>query len=107
MIYNTSIRLIERGYKKMNKAELENKIKELKELKVMAEELQAEITTIEDGIKAEMTAQNVNELQVGIFKIRWTPVTSNRFDTKTFKEKYLDLYNQFTKAIETKRFSIA
>lgn len=91
----------------MNKAELENKVKELKELKVMAEELDAEITAIEDTIKAEMTEQNVNELQVGIFKIRWTPVKSNRFDCKAFQNKYADLYNQFTKVIESKRFSIA
>lgn len=46
----------------MNKQELENQIKELKELKLMQEELQAEITAIEDKIKAEMTAQNVTEL---------------------------------------------
>ena len=91
----------------MNKTELEQKVIELKELKVMAEELQAEITAIEDNIKAEMTAQNVNELQVGIFKIRWTPVTSNRFDTTSFKNKYADLYNQFLKVIESKRFTIA
>lgn len=91
----------------MNKQELENKVKELKELKVMAEELDAEITAIEDTIKAEMTEQNVNEMQVGIFKIRWTPVKSNRFDSKAFQSKYADLYNQFTKVIESKRFSIA
>lgn len=91
----------------MNKTELEQKVIELKELKVMAEELQNEITVIEDNIKAEMTAQNVNELQVGIFKIRWTPVTSNRFDTTSFKNKYADLYNQFLKVIESKRFTIA
>ena len=91
----------------MNKEELEQKVIELKELKVMAEELQAEITSIEDNIKAEMTSKNVSELQVGIFKIRWTPVTSNRFDTTSFKNKYADLYNQFLKVIESKRFTIA
>lgn len=91
----------------MNKTELEQKVIELKELKVMAEELQNEITAIEDNIKAEMIAQNVNELQVGIFKIRWTPVTSNRFDTTAFKNKYADLYKQFIKVIESKRFTIA
>lgn len=91
----------------MNKTELEAKIVELKELKVMAEELQAEITAIEDSIKAEMTEQNVNEMQVGIFKVRWTPVKSNRFDTKAFQGKYQDLYNQFIKVIESKRFSIS
>ena len=91
----------------MNKAELEKQVMELKELKVMVEELEAEISAIEDSIKAEMTEQNVNELQVGVFKIRWTPVTSNRFDTTSFKKVYSDLYKQFTKAIESKRFTIA
>lgn len=91
----------------MNKNELEQRVVELKELKVMAEELQAEITAIEDSIKAEMTEQNVSELQVGVFKIRWTPVKTNRFDAKAFQAKYADLYNQFLKVIESKRFSIA
>ncbi len=91
----------------MNKDELLKQVKTLKELKVMAEELQAEITTIEDSIKAEMTEQNVSELQVDVFKIRWTTVVSNRFDTSAFKKVYMDLYNQFTKQSKTKRFTIA
>lgn len=91
----------------MNKDELLKQVKTLKELKIMAEELQAEITTIEDSIKAEMAEQNVSELQVDIFKIRWTTVVSNRFDTSAFKKVYMDLYNQFTKQSETKRFTIA
>lgn len=47
-----------------------------------------------------MTAQNVEKMIVDIFKIRWTSVTSNRFDTNAFKKLYADLYNQFTKVIE-------
>ena len=90
----------------MNEIELTKQVRELKELKTMLEELQGEISVIEDSIKAEMTAQNVDELQVDIFKIRWTPVKSNRFDSASFKKMYSDLYNQFTKVIETKRFSI-
>ena len=90
----------------MNQVELTKKVRELKELKAMQDELQMEITAIEDILKAEMTAQNVDELQVDVFKIRWTPVKSNRFDSTLFKKIYSDLYNQFTKVIETKRFSI-
>ena len=75
----------------MNKQELLKQVRDLKELKVMAEELQAEITAIEDNIKAEMTTQNVTELQIDIFKIRWTPVISNKFDTSAFKKIYSDL----------------
>ena len=90
----------------MNKQELTQKVRELKELKTMQDELQAEIIAIEDEIKAEMTEQNVTEMVVDVFKIRWTPVTSNRFDTTAFKKVYTDLYNQFIKVTETKRFSI-
>ena len=54
-----------------------------------------------------MTEQNVSELQVDVFKIRWTTVVSNRFDTSAFKKVYMDLYNQFTKQSKTKRFTIA
>ena len=91
----------------MSKKDLASKVRELKELKQMAEELEAEITTIEDEIKAEMTAQNVEEMNVDVFKIRWTTVNSNRFDTKGFKTKYEDLYNQFLRTSASKRFSIA
>lgn len=91
----------------MDNEELTAKVRELKELKIMEEELKAEITAIEDSIKAVMAAQDVTELKVDIFKIRWIPVVSNRFDTATFKKIYTDLYNQFTKTVETKRFSIA
>lgn len=77
----------------MNKQELTQQVRELKELKQLAEELQEQITAIEDKIKAEMTEQNVTELQVDVFKIRWTPVTSNRFDSTAYKKIYADLGN--------------
>lgn len=90
----------------MKKEELIKKVRELKELKVMSEELQGEIEALENSIKGEMVAQNVNEMQVDVFKIRWTKVLSNRFDTKAFRNLYADLYNQFIKQTETMRFSI-
>jgi len=91
----------------MSVMELTSKVRELKVLKAMAEELTAEITTIEDVIKAEMTAQGTEELAVDIFKVRWTTVKSNRFDTTAFKSTHKDLYDQYTKETVTKRFSVA
>ena len=90
----------------MSTNELKSKVQELKELKILAEELQAEITAIEDVIKEKMILDNIEELQVGTFKIRWTEVISNRFDTTAFKNKYTDLYNQYLKQNVTRRFSI-
>lgn len=90
----------------MSVNELTTKIRELKELKQMAEELAAEITSIEDEIKAEMTAQNVSEMAVDVFKVRWTSVTSNRFDSTAFKKAMPDMYNAFTKQTTSRRFTI-
>lgn len=91
----------------MSTLELTSKIKELKELKMMAEELAAEITAIEDSIKAEMTARETDELITGEYKIRWKKVISNRFDTTAFKKTHADLYEQYTKTTETRRFTVA
>lgn len=91
----------------MSTNELNAKVKELKELKTMAKELEAEITAIEDSIKAVMTEQGAEELFIDEYKLSYKPVTSNRFDTKSFKAKYAELYTAFTKAVTYKRFTIA
>ena len=91
----------------MSTMELTKQVKELKELKAMAAELDAEITAIEYSIKAEMTARGAEEMTIGIFKVRWTKVVSSRFDTSAFKKTHADLYGQYSRQIESRRFSIA
>lgn len=91
----------------MSANEMTAKVRELKELKALAEELAQEITAIEDAIKAELTARNAEEMTVDVYKIRWTKVTSSRFDTTSFKKAMPELYGQFTKTSESRRFSIA
>lgn len=91
----------------MSTNELTSKVRELKELKAMAEEIAAEITTIEDAIKAEMTARETDEMMIDVYKIRWTRVKSNRFDSTAFKKAMPELAEKFTKTTETRRFSVA
>lgn len=91
----------------MSTKDLTGKVKELKELKMMVEELEAEISTIEDEIKAEMTARDTSEIMLDMFKISWKEVVSNRFDSKAFKATHAELYSQYTKQTTTKRFSVA
>ena len=91
----------------MSTNELTTKVRELKELKAMAEEVAAEITAIEDTIKAEMTARNTDEMTVDVYKIRWTKVTSNRFDTTAFKKAMPELARQYMKQTESRRFTVA
>ena len=91
----------------MSTSEITSKVRELKELKAMLEEIEAEIDTIEDESKAEMTARNTEEMSVDVYKVRWTKVTSSRFDTSAFKKTHAELYNQYTKQTETRRFCVA
>ena len=91
----------------MSMNELTKKVRELKELKAMADELAAEITSIEDDLKAEMTAQGVDEMQVDVFKLRYKTVVSSRFDSRAFKSTHEELYNQYTKPTTSKRFTVA
>jgi predicted phage-related endonuclease len=90
----------------MTAQELTKTVRELKELKAMASDLTAEITTLEDSIKAEMTARGTDEMTVDVFKIRWIPVISNRFDSTAFKATHAGLYQEYSKPVETRRFSI-
>ncbi len=89
----------------MSNRELQAKAKELKELKRMADELEAEITAIEDQIKAAMGTQE--EITAGEYKITWKSVSSSRFDAAGFKKAHADLAALFTKTTTTRRFTVA
>ena len=89
----------------MSIKEIEAKAKELQELKRMREELDAEITTLEDAIKASMG--DAEQITAGAFKITWKAITSSRFDSARFKKDHPDLAAQFIKTSTVKRFSIA
>ena len=91
----------------MSAHELTSKVRELKELKALADQIVDEIAAIEDLIKAEMIERNTEEMTVDVFKIRWTRMTSSRFDSAAFKKTHADLYAQYTKQTESRRFSIA
>ena len=91
----------------MSTHELTAKVRKLKELKTFADELATEITAIEDELKAEMTAQNVEEMTVDVFKLRYKAVTSNRFDSKAFQATHAELYAQYTKPTTYRRVSVA
>ena len=91
----------------MTSTNIEMKVKDLKEMQRMSEELNAEMESIKDELKREMEARNVEELTTNTYKVRYSTVKTSRFDSTAFKKIYNDLYHQFTKETVTKRFSIA
>ena len=91
----------------MSQNEMITKVEQLREWEAILEEAQAEVEALRDCIKAEMLAEDTEELAVGAYIIRWTSVLSNRFDSTSFKKEYADLYKTYTKQVASKRFSIA
>ena len=88
----------------MSNPNLESTIHELLELKRMREELEAEITTLEDSIKAAMGDEEL--LTAGAYKVTWTRYTSNRLDTTALKKVLPDVAARFTKTTTSRRFSV-
>lgn len=83
------------------------KVKELRELRRMADGLAGEIESLQDEIKQHMTEQNTDTLTGLDWKISWKVVTSNRLDSKALKAALPDVAAQFTKETSSRRFVLA
>ena len=91
----------------MSVIEMDGKIKELRELRRMAEELQAEIDSLQDTIKAEMTARNVDTLAGTDWRVTWKNVVSNRLDSSALKKELPEIAARFMKQTTARRFVLA
>lgn len=91
----------------MTERMIENRIKKLQALEEQKKKLEAQINSLQEEIKKDMESKGKEEMQAGIFIIRFTSVLSNRFDTKGFKEKYAELYKEYTKQVASRRFTIS
>mgnify|MGYP004499111049 CR=1 FL=1 len=83
---------------------MEDKIRELQELKRMREELEGEITALEDAVKADMGQRE--EVVVGPYKVTWKPVTSRRIDTAVMKKALPDVCARFMRETVVRRFCV-
>ena len=79
--------------------------RELKELKIMREELEAEITALEDAIKATMGEQE--HMTAGAYRITWKPVTTFRMDTAALRAELPDNAARYTMTSTVRRFVVA
>lgn len=90
----------------MSMNELRSTIKELKEFKLLKEEAEARIAELENIIKDEMRAKEVDKMTVGEYKCSIATVTSNRVDSKALQEQRPDIYSEFLKASSYERFTV-
>ncbi len=86
---------------------MNSKIAELRELRRMADELAEEIKSLQDEIKAEMTAHAVDTLTGTDWKASWKVVKSSRLDGKSLKDALPDIAAQFMKETTSRRFLLS
>ena len=91
----------------MSVIEMDSKIKELRELRRMADELTGEIEAIQDEIKAELAARSVDTLAGTDWRVTWKNVTSNRLDSTALKKEMPEIAARFMKRPTARRFVLA
>lgn len=87
-------------------ANLENEIKDIRDLEAKINELDELKKEKEALVKSVLDEAGVEELQIGAFTVRFTNIVRNNFNTTAFKKKYLELYNAFIKQTNYRKFSI-
>lgn len=90
----------------MSTQELTITARELKQLRLMADELAAEIKALEDAIKAHMEEQDLDAISTTDVKITWKTVTSNRLDTTALKKARPEIVALYTKETTSRRFCV-
>ena len=86
---------------------MKNKIDELRELMRMKEELEAEITALQDEIKAVMTAENTDTLRGTDYKVTWKQYQTSRIDGKALKADLPEVAAKYTRTTTARKFLIA
>ena len=89
----------------MRTQELEQKVRELRQMQAIVEEAQAEVEALKDAIKAAMGPRE--ELRAGEYKVTWKAVTISRLDTAKLKKALAHVAAAFTTQSTTRRFIVA
>ena len=90
----------------MGERALQNRIMKLKELEAQRERIEKEAEKIRQEIKEDMEEKQVEEMAAGAYIIRWKTVVSSRLDSKALKLALPEIYGQYCRTGESRRFSI-
>ncbi len=90
----------------MGQRELTATIERICELESEQAAINAELEGLKDTVKAYMVSEGTERVIIGGYKVNYTKYTTSRFDSKEFKAVHKDLYEQYTKKSEVRRFTI-
>lgn len=82
-------------------------VQQIRELEVAKREVTKAIEEQQRIIKEMMERKQVEVLELGEYTVRYTTVTTSRFDSAAFKKTHEELYAQYCVPASSKRFSIS
>ena len=86
---------------------MEARIKEYREYKRMAEEMQNMADSIADELKAAMMDAGRDQMIVGEYKLSYTDCTRKDIDKKRLEAEHKALYDAYLKETAYKRFLVS
>ena len=82
-------------------------VKEIEEYATLFEEAKEIIEDRQAKIKAYMTAENLEEMNLNNeYFVRFQPVARNTFNSSLFKKEQPNLYKDYLRVVNTMRFTI-
>lgn len=94
--------------RKMTRIEVNNKLAEIAQYRMLKAEAEAELTKLEDELKAYMTESELTELIGDEHKVTYKFHEVRRFDSTAFKKAgYGDLYEEYRTPRMEPRFTFA
>ena len=86
--------------------DITSRVHELRELMTMQEQLNSEIETLKDSLKAELDERQTEELNGTDWKITYKSITSTRLDNIALKKELPEIYARYSKDTTCKRFTV-
>ena len=87
--------------------QIDNRCKKIKDLQSQVDALQLQIDTLKEELKKDMENESQDRRETNNYKLSYTTVTQNKFDTTGFKKAMPDMYKLYSKVTSYKRFLIA
>ena len=85
--------------------QIDNRLAKLEELKALEKELKETRKAIEDEIQTAMG--EAEHIQTGKYKVNFTHVVTNRFDSTRFQKEHPKTYAKYTREQASRRFSFS
>lgn len=92
--------------RKIDAERLTELIREIKGIEQTKKELEAQAEEARNEIKEVMLSNNLEEMNVDVFTVRYKPVVTSRFDSKELKKVNPALYAKYIVESETMKFTI-